>query len=184
MAGRTVATGRRRAARVAAAVTQVAARGVLLTVTALATMTLLPLAFGWRSEVILTGSMQPRLRPGDVVVAEPVTAAVVQPGQILVVADPAFPGRRLVHRFLFRNPDGTLTLKGDANAEPDSTPLPPSGVRARPRLLVPFIGRPLVWLRFGRADLTAGALAGFVALQFLAWRRLSPAGPRPDGVTA
>lgn len=109
--------------------------------------TLLPCLLGWSPHVVLTGSMAPRIQPGDVVLTQPVPAAAIQPGQVVLFEDPLRPGRTVVHRTVRRNADGNLITRGDANATEDSTPVAPSAVRGLPRLRVPYIGRPMLWAR-------------------------------------
>lgn len=125
-------------------------------------VTILPAGFGWRADVVLSGSMAPRLRPGDVVVSRPATADEVAVGQIVLVDDPDRPGATLLHRMVARSADGSLTTRGDANADPDSTPVPPAAVRGLPRLTVPFVGLPAAWWQGG--NLRALALTALASL--------------------
>ena len=124
------------------------------------TLTLAPKAVGWRSDVVLSGSMRPALEPGDVVVSAPVQAGDVQVGDIVIVDNPARPGHTLVHRVDSLRPDGTLVTRGDANASADSTGVAPAEVLGRGRLRVPGVGMVAVWSQQGRVlPLVAVALA-------------------------
>ncbi|MFB9892253.1 signal peptidase I [Planobispora takensis] len=123
---------------------------------------LVPMLFGWHSQVILSGSMTPKLHPGDVVLVQPADASAVRPGQIVLVDDPARPGTTLIHRVVALEPGGSLTTKGDANPGPDSTPVPASSVIGLPRLLIPYVGLPSLWLHEGA--LGKLALAALLAL--------------------
>jgi signal peptidase len=134
---------------------------------------LLPTALGWKPQVVLTGSMYPRIHPGDLVLAAPVTAAAVQPGQVMLFQDPAHPARTLVHRVVRRDPDGDFITKGDANQSEDSTPVPPGNVRGLPRLRIPWIGLPVVWIKTHQT----GRLLGFGLLFTLAALLVIPATP-------
>lgn len=107
----------------------------------------LPTLFGWRAQVVLTGSMQPRIRPGDLVVAAPVVPGQLKPGRVVLFRDPVRPERTIVHRLQRYDDDGDLVTKGDANASEDSTPVARSAVLGMPRLRVPYVGRPVVWVR-------------------------------------
>jgi signal peptidase len=104
---------------------------------------------GWRSQVVLTGSMQPRIHPGDLVLAAPVARGELKPGRVLLFRDPVHPGRTIVHRLVRYDDQGNIITKGDANRSEDSTPVAPSAVLGLPRLRVPYIGRPVVWERDG-----------------------------------
>ncbi len=105
-----------------------------------------PKLAGWRSLVVLTGSMQPRIHPGDLVLAAPPVPGQVKPGRVILFRDPVRPGRTIVHRLLRYDANGNLVTKGDANASEDSSPVAPSAVLGIPRLRVPYIGRPVVWI--------------------------------------
>ncbi|WP_433205553.1 signal peptidase I [Dactylosporangium sp. CS-047395] len=136
--------------------------GVLSFVLCLFAMTLVPLAFGWSPSVVLSGSMQPSITPGDVVISAPLETGDLVPGRVIRFRDPARPGRYLVHRIVAVQPDHTLVTQGDANAAADSTPVPAGDVTGVARLRVPWIGLPALWWRDGhhvRVVLLAGMLA-------------------------
>ncbi|GGK46304.1 hypothetical protein Ppa06_02440 [Planomonospora parontospora subsp. parontospora] len=128
---------------------------------------LAPVLFGWQSQVVMSGSMMPALRPGDVVIVEPTGADQAVPGVMVLVDNPARPDSTLIHRVVEHAPGKALITKGDANKDIDSTPVPESSVIGLPRLLVPYIGLPALWLhehRYGLLALTG--LAG-LALMFV-----------------
>jgi signal peptidase I len=106
-------------------------------------------AVGWRADVVLSGSMAPGILPGDVVVGRPADGSEVTPGELIVFEDPAAPGRTVLHRVVRRQEDGALVTRGDANAADDSTPVLPEAVVASPRLRVPYVGLPSLWLHRG-----------------------------------
>jgi signal peptidase len=109
--------------------------------------TVLPLIVGWKPSVVLTGSMMPRIHPGDVVVIRPVRTDQLRVKHVIRFADPAIPGRYLVHRIAYIRQDGTLVTRGDANPSADSTPVPLGNVDGVALLRVPYVGLPVVWLR-------------------------------------
>ena len=131
-AGQTIAWIRL-AGRAGGAAAAITAAGLLF-------WTLVPLTVGWRPEVVLSGSMAPHVAPGDVVLVASTNHAV-RPGQVILFVDPARPDRRLLHRVVSRNPDGTYVTRGDANPSADSTPVPPGNVQGMARLRVPWIGQ-------------------------------------------
>lgn len=134
----------------AAGVAVAGARVLLVVPVLLVLWSVVPTVFGWRADVIMTGSMMPALRPGDVVVSRPAAAAEVAGGAIVLVRNPARPGTTLVHRTVGRTADGSLVTRGDANPVDDSTPVPAAAVLGLPRLRVPWVGLPLVWWATGR----------------------------------
>jgi signal peptidase len=127
-----------------------AAAAALATVIAgLVIWTLLPVVAGWQPSVIVSGSMTPNVRVGDVVVTSPVDVGKLRKHNVIRFADPAFPGRHLMHRIVATHPDGTITTRGDANQQADSTPVPAANVEGLARLRIPYVGLPQVWLQNG-----------------------------------
>jgi signal peptidase I len=137
-------------------VTGTAAQIYLVMLAALAAIALLPAVFGWSSTVIQTGSMEPHIDPGDVVVLA--TLPADQPVPLGGVVQFTSPGtaqpdgmeRAILHRIVIDHEDGTYATAGDANAEVDSTPLVREQITGQARLLVPFIGLPARWADTGR----------------------------------
>jgi len=145
-----------------------AARCAIGTFVLLLFWSLAPLALGWSSLVVMSGSMAPRIQPGDIVITQAVDAGALRTGQVIVVANPAYPGTLLIHRLVRRAADGQLITRGDANPAEDSTPSAPGDVRGLPRLRVPAVGLPVVWLREGRVGPLVLAGLGFAAVASVA----------------
>ena len=103
---------------------------------------------GWDASVVTSGSMAPRIRTGDVVVWNELKADEIGDGTVVVFDDGL--GSRVVHRVIGREEDGSLRTRGDANPEPDSSPVPPPMVHGAGRVLVPLVGLPRVWMVEGR----------------------------------
>ena len=112
-------------------------------------VTLVPILFGWHSYVIVTGSMEPGITAGDVVLSSPDPVIVESLGRVITFEDPARPDYVLTHRLISFNEDGTLVTKGDANPTPDSVSVPTDTVTGLGRLLVQYVGLPVVWLTTG-----------------------------------
>lgn len=145
-----------------------------------------PRLAGWIPTTVASGSMEPRILTGDVVVSMPIDGAEVGSGQVVLVDDPATAGSLLLHRIVEREAGG-LRLQGDANRQPDRLLVDDAAVRGVAVLRVPFIGLPIVWARAGDwlpLALT-GLLAAAVGSAVLGTRRLlgddsaprSPEGP-------
>lgn len=137
----------------------------LLVVCSLVVWSLTPMAWGWTSSVVTTGSMLPLVKPGDVLVVDP--SSTPRRGSVVLVRDPGVPTGQVAHRVVAVNKDGTLTTKGDANPTEDSVPRARTDVVGVARLLVPNAGR-LALLRSrpsaeiqGWAALTLGAALTF-----------------------
>ncbi|HYN97653.1 MAG TPA: signal peptidase I [Pilimelia sp.] len=134
-----------------------------------------PVALGWTTTVVVSGSMTPKIQVGDIVAAAPVPpreAAKLPTGVVVLVDDPAKPGRLLLHRLVDFTDDGEMITKGDANAIRDSTPVPVENLRGVARLRIPSVGLPLMWARHGDYA-PVGALAVLASVLTL-WR------PAPD----
>lgn len=156
-----------------------AAGAVLGTGAVLVAWTVVPAVLGWSADVVVSGSMQPTLQVGDVVVARPVAAAELRPGQVLVVEDPDHPGAHRVHRLVGTDAGG-LHLQGDANGAPDSSPVSPDAVVGVATVRVPAVGWPLVRWRAGAVGPLVGvglAVAGLVALALVHREEPGPAAP-------
>jgi len=119
---------------------------------------------GMHPTVVSSGSMAPRIRPGDVVVATPARAGPLRPGTVLLVDDPERPGLLLLHRLLRRTSEGLLVTKGDANARPDPAPVATAAVRGVARLRISYVGLPKLWLAERRWPLLAAFTAAVAAL--------------------
>lgn len=109
-------------------------------------VTLAPLLFGWRPFVVESGSMMPRIDVGDVVLAAPVADAQLLVGRVAVFDDPSMPDRTKTHRVVSIDDTGAITTKGDANPSVDSATVTLDDVRGMGRLLVQFVGLPLIWV--------------------------------------
>ena len=100
-------------------------------------------AFGVPSSyVVVSGSMVPVLKVGDVVLVQPIAYSNVKVGDIIIYYEPAL-NVDIVHRVVAVTPQGLIT-KGDANPradEPYSWPaIQPSQVRGEVLLSVPYVG--------------------------------------------
>jgi len=157
-------------------------RATVLFVIFMAAWAALPAVWGWPSTTVMSGSMEPAIAIGDVVVAKPVDANALTQGRVILVDDPDHPGRLRLHRIASLEPDGSLRLKGDANAATDSSAVWPSAVHGVGYILVPKIGLPIVWIRTGewvKLAAATGVLAGAAALMTLD-RRLTRGRRRKD----
>ncbi|GAB2769633.1 LamG domain-containing protein [Nocardioides salsibiostraticola] len=150
------------------------ARAYVAFLLTLLTVALLPTLLTWSGFVVRSGSMEPTIAVGDVVVAQPFDAASEVPlGRVVVFPNPAKPesDELLLHRVVENLGGGEFATAGDANATYDASPVTSSDLDAQARLLVPLIGRPVVWLADGRL-LTGGAwLLATAAALVLARRR-------------
>lgn len=110
----------------------------------LALLALAPMAFGFRSVVVASGSMAPALRASDVVVLDDVDDPPVG-----AVIDFQVGGERRIHRIV-QTIGSEYTTKGDANATADGERVAAEDINGIGVMVVPFIGVPSLWLDQGR----------------------------------
>lgn len=136
-----------------------------------------PMLVGWQPRLVLSGSMQPGLSPGDVaLVAHVAEPRGLRPGEVVLVDDPELASGSYLHRVLRHDPGGALVTKGDANRDPDYPAVEPARVLGRMRAVVPAIGAPLIWLRQGSwVPLGQVGVATVLALAALTLGRRRPA---------
>jgi signal peptidase I len=152
----------------------VAATVLLVVLAGLVATALVPRAVGLEAHVVVSGSMAPQVRAGDVVLTRPATAQDLHPGQVLLFAHPQEPGRLLLHRLVSVDAEGRLVTRGDANQSDDAVHVAPSDVRGVARLRLPVVGLPALWRaegRFGHLALTAALLAGVSVFASRGWGR-------------
>jgi signal peptidase I len=134
----------------------------------------LPWGFlGWQPTLVTSGSMEPLVTPGDVVMIRPVAPEELLPNTV-VLYDRPDTGRTL-HRILEQMPDGTFRTGGDANAVPDSAFVHVEDIKGAAVLAVPWVGRPSLWFAQGRYPLLAGAGLVLLVVLRLAPRSFDPA---------
>jgi signal peptidase I len=122
-----------------------------------------PLAFGWRSAVVISDSMLPRIHPGDVVLM-PQNDHRLAVGQVVTFRSADHPGETITHRLEAHNANGTWTTHGDFNATPDTTALRENQIVGKPSLLVPYAGILTYWRHSGQNNKLFGVLASALAL--------------------
>jgi signal peptidase I len=133
---------------------------------------LVPRLWGWQPMIITSGSMAPSIRPGDVVLVEPLDGGPARVTSVITYDN----GHELVtHRVVGRDGDGYVT-KGDAVAQQDAAIVHKGQVVGEVRLLVPALGWPALQLR--RSPLAAAAVCALVAVLFLVRARRALDGAR------
>lgn len=127
-----------------------AGRAVVTLAVAMAVWSAVPAVIGWSTTTVVSGSMEPAIAIGDVVAAMPVGSQALVAGRVVLVDDPDHAGRLRLHRIAAVNPNGSLTLRGDANAANDSSNVWPSAVHGVGYLRIPGAGLPIVWVGTGQ----------------------------------
>lgn len=141
-----------------AAVVVLLAAGILLAV--------VPKLLDGAALTVLTGSMEPTYRPGDVVVVRGVhdPATEVDIGDVVtfqpVSDDPTLVTHRVVER-LFTAQGEMLVTRGDANSA-DDPPIVPEQVKAVVAYPVPWVGHVLLLLGERRSTVVLVVAAGLL----------------------
>jgi signal peptidase len=145
--------------------------GLFLSVTA-------PYLLGSRSLTVLSGSMEPTLHVGDVVVVEQVLPLDVRVGDIVTFRDPTDASRLITHRVRQIDVEGRnvgFVTKGDANTSVERWSTDREGTIGRVQFHVWRLGFLMFWIRspFGRLGLVV--LPALLLGTFELWRIWRPA---------
>ncbi len=117
---------------------------------AIALTLVVPLAFHGRPLTVMSGSMTPAIRTGDVVIAMPIAPLAVRPGDIVSFNDPSRGGKLVTHRVRHMRREGghvNFITRGDANTGVEKWSVNADHKISRTVLRLPKLGRPLVFAR-------------------------------------
>ena len=106
--------------------------------------------FGWRFDTVYSGSMEPAINVGAMVVVSQVDPATIREGDIITFASHNKADSFVTHRVVGVTNDGRALLfrtKGDANNAPDEELVRASDVVGKVRLSVPYAGYAADFLR-------------------------------------
>jgi signal peptidase I len=102
-----------------------------------------PLLLGDRPYTVLTGSMEPAIGAGDVVVAERIAPLEARTGDIVMFRDPADQRRTITHRVVRIRHAGShvwFLTRGDANDHSERWRVTADGELGRVLYAVPWVG--------------------------------------------
>jgi signal peptidase I len=162
-------------------VVRLLARVLLLAAACCLFWSALPTLWGWTATTVMSDSMAPSVRAGDIVVTMPLADPAGSLGHVILVDDPDHEGRLRLHRLVGMTADGQYTTQGDANAAADSSPVTPEDVRGLAVIRVPSLGLPFVWAREGRWELILAAAVITIGLGALALGRGGSHRAEPTG---
>jgi signal peptidase I len=128
------------------------------------------LVFGWTPVLITGGSMRPGISPGDLVMLAEVEGPAGR-GAVLTFRAADRDGAVVTHRVEAVLPEGYRT-RGDANATADPQLVDHADVVGVGRLLVPALGRTVLWVNEGEWLPLAAWVAGTSVALVLAGPRL------------
>jgi len=102
-----------------------------------------PSFFGFGSLTVLSGSMEPALHVGDVVVEDRVPPLSVRVGDVVTFRDPEDVNRLYTHRVVSMSASAgsvAFVTRGDANTGVERWSIPEGGTVGRVVLRIPFVG--------------------------------------------
>lgn len=154
---------------------QVIAWFVITAVVALlAVSVVVPRALGATPYTVLTGSMEPTMPPGTLVVVKPVDPGEISVGDVVTYqlesGKPTVVTHRVVSSGLTAGGEQVFTTKGDANESPDPDPVRPVQIRGERVYFVPYVGRVTTFVTTSQRDLAltviVAGLLGYAVLMF------------------
>jgi signal peptidase I len=126
---------------------------------------------GFKTAAVYSGSMEPSVDTGALVVGQPVAGASVAVGDVITFSNPTDPATLVTHRVVqvLRSSDGRLghRTKGDANdhGDPWTLELPPTIVKVQ--WSVPYAGYALVYARTREVRTALVAVLALIVLTSL-----------------
>jgi signal peptidase len=126
-----------------------------------------PLALGDTPHTDLSGSMEPKIAPGDVVINEEIEPWEARVGDIVTFRDPQDASKLLTHRVVSTKDTGShiwFVTQGDANNTQEHWRVGATGEIGRLVYTVPWVGHLAV---FARTKLGWGLLVGIPLLLIL-----------------
>ncbi|MCM1107232.1 MAG: signal peptidase I [Blautia sp.] len=100
-----------------------------------------PRVFGYQSYHIISGSMEPAISVGSLVYVKEAQPASVAVGDVIAYSSGVDGSEVITHRVTENNPDGqNFITKGDANAEPDLSPVRYSRLLGVVTFTIPKLG--------------------------------------------
>ena len=97
--------------------------------------------FGWRTEVVISGSMEPAIQTGSVVIVRPIVPDTIRKGDIIMFSSLDMKSLT-THRVVNVEYEPTLQFitKGDANKNSDITPIVPGQIVGIVAVTIPYLG--------------------------------------------
>jgi signal peptidase len=146
----------------------------------------LPNAFHAKSLTVMSGSMEPAIGTGDVVVARETSPMDVRVGDIVTFRDPFNHQRLITHRVREMHVEGTdvvFVTRGDANTGEENWAVPLDGTVGRVAYHVPKLGYFMVWFHSRFGILLLIVLPTLLLGASELWRLWRPRGAHEPGAT-
>jgi len=103
------------------------------------------LSFGGvvKARIVLTGSMEPAISPGDIIITTPITRKEPQIGDVVAYQAKRFNGEDVAvfsHRIISGDLESGFVVKGDANKSPDNQKPKAPDILGVVIFVIPFLG--------------------------------------------
>lgn len=118
--------------------------GFLLLIAGITSVSALGLSNSLHLFVVQSGSMEPAIKTGSIVVVRP--ESQYRKGDVITFKDPRKPKISITHRIYgitAKEKQISYTTKGDANKSPDSDTILPSDILGKEILSIPYLGFPV-----------------------------------------
>ncbi|CAN2213546.1 sigpep_I_arch, signal peptidase I [Candidatus Nanopelagicaceae bacterium] len=103
------------------------------------------LSFGGvvKARIVLTGSMEPAISPGDIIITTPITRKEPKIGDVIAYEAKRFNGENVAvfsHRIISGDLQNGFVVKGDANKSPDNQKPKAPDILGAVIFVIPFLG--------------------------------------------
>jgi signal peptidase len=138
---------------------------VIILLMAAAVFTFLAPRFGWRVDAVFSGSMEPQLKVGGLVVTRPVAAEDIKVGDIITFHSPL--NKQLTSHRVIAIEDSSspgFRTKGDANEDADPFIVPAASVVGKICLHIPYFGYATQYIKTPLGFLLTLCLPGLIII--------------------
>jgi len=122
--------------------------GIIIAIALLLIISRIPLPGNYKVMMVLSGSMEPKIKTGSVVIVKPLSD--YKEGEVISFKEPENTDRIVTHRIVkvISGMDGVYyQTKGDANDAPDWTQVPKENVIGKVLFSIPYLGYVLNGIR-------------------------------------
>jgi signal peptidase len=106
---------------------------------------MLPIPGNIEMKIVKSGSMEPAIPTGSMVVVKP--QSLYHVGDVITFGADSKTQIPTTHRIIAHNDDGTFTVKGDANEDPDTNPVQRKDIIGKVAFSLPYVGYVLDFAR-------------------------------------
>jgi len=138
---------------------------LLVVLMLVAGLTVLAPQFGWRVDAVFSGSMEPELKVGDVVVTRPIATEDITAGDTITFYSP-LSEKLTSHKVIAVEDDSSLSFrtKGDANEDADPFTVPAQSVVGKVCFHIPYFGYATQFVKTPLGFLLTLCLPGLVII--------------------